>query len=286
MLAGLAAGLGRDEISSHSLRIGGATAMYHTTGDLAKVKRYGRWSSDTFHDYLWESREPAKGMAKAMAADTSSLTTPAKTPLRVPGAGAPADSQAEPEEQEKRGGGGSSSQRSSGHSLQRASLGASTALGATIGAAHLGQAAAAGELVAPGAANTEVVEAWLSGTVLVVTIPLWQLLVGWLLASGVLVLACWACWACGSRGGGGAEVRRLREARILADEAGAAKEAAAPEEAAARRRTRAGGQVFLTDVGVQGPVTYTGDRYLHTAQGFRRGGEVTREIAPYPRPRR
>ena len=58
------------------------------------------------------------------------------------------------------------------------------------------------------------------------------------------------------------------------------------EEAAARRRTRAGGQVFLTDVGVQGPVTYTGERYLHTTQGFRRGGEVTRETTPYPRPRR
>ena len=45
-------------------------------------------------------------------------------------------------------------------------------------------------------------------------------------------------------------------------------------------------QVFLTDVGVQGPVTYTGERYLHTTQGFRRGGEVTRETTPYPRPRR
>ena len=76
-------------------------------------------------------------------------------------------------------------------------------------------------------------------------------------------------------------MRRLRDA---ADEAGAVKEAAGAKTD--RPRARAGGQVFLTDVGVQGPVTYTGDRYLHTAQGFRRGGEVTREIAPYPRPRR
>ena len=76
-------------------------------------------------------------------------------------------------------------------------------------------------------------------------------------------------------------MRRLRDA---ADEASAVKEAAGAKTD--RPRARAGGQVFLTDVGVQGPVTYTGDRYLHTAQGFRRGGEVTREIAPYPRPRR
>ena len=81
-------------------------------------------------------------------------------------------------------------------------------------------------------------------------------------------------------------MRRLREARILADEAGAAKEAAVLDQAAAARRTRTGGQVFLMDVGVQGPVTYKGDRYVHTHQGFKRGGEVTRETAPYPRPRR
>ena len=132
----------------------------------------------------------------------------------------------------------------------------------------------------------EVVEAWVSGTVLVITVPLWQLFVGGLLAGGALVLACWICWVCGGRGGGGSEVRRLREARILADEAGAAKEAALPDQAAAARRGRTGGQVFLTDVGVQGPVTYKGDRYVHTHQGFKRGGEVTRDTAPYPRPKR
>ena len=127
---------------------------------------------------------------------------------------------------------------------------------------------------------------WVSGTVLVITVPLWQLFMGGLLVVAVLALACGLCWACGGRGGGGSEVRRLREASGLADEAGAAKEAAAPEQAAAARRPRTGGPVFLTDVGVQGPVTYKGDRYVHAQQGFKRGGEVTRETAPYPRPRR
>ncbi|CAK0900673.1 unnamed protein product [Prorocentrum cordatum] len=84
-VAGLAAGLSREEIGSHSLRIGGATAMYHVTEDLSRVRRFGRWQSDAFHGYLWESHEPMKGISGKMARDTSSLTNPAKdnAPSRV-----------------------------------------------------------------------------------------------------------------------------------------------------------------------------------------------------------
>ena len=32
--------------------------MYHIVGDLQQVRRFGRWSTDTFHVYLWESHEP------------------------------------------------------------------------------------------------------------------------------------------------------------------------------------------------------------------------------------
>ncbi|CAK0860803.1 unnamed protein product, partial [Prorocentrum cordatum] len=77
-VAGLAAGLSREEIGSHSLRIGGATAMYHVTEDLSRVRRFGRWQSDAFHGYLWESHEPMKGISGKMARGTSSLTNPAK----------------------------------------------------------------------------------------------------------------------------------------------------------------------------------------------------------------
>ena len=51
--------------------------MYHVTDDLARVRRYGRWQSDAFHGYLWESHEPMKQIANRMAQDRSSLTKPA-----------------------------------------------------------------------------------------------------------------------------------------------------------------------------------------------------------------
>ncbi|CAK0910920.1 unnamed protein product [Prorocentrum cordatum] len=84
-VAGLAAGLSREEIGSRSLRIGGATAVYHVTEDLSRVRRFGRWQSDAFHGYLWESHEPMKGISGKMARGTSSLTNPAKdsTPRRA-----------------------------------------------------------------------------------------------------------------------------------------------------------------------------------------------------------
>ncbi|CAK0834605.1 unnamed protein product, partial [Prorocentrum cordatum] len=77
-VAGLAAGLSREEIGSRSLRIGGATAMYHVTEDLSRVRRFGRWQSDAFHGYLWGSHVPMKGVSSKMAKDTSSLTNPAR----------------------------------------------------------------------------------------------------------------------------------------------------------------------------------------------------------------
>ena len=76
-LAAWAEGWDEEDIGSHSLRIGGATAMYHTVQDLEKVKRFGRWSSDAFHGYLWESHEQMVGIAAAMAADNTELTKPA-----------------------------------------------------------------------------------------------------------------------------------------------------------------------------------------------------------------
>ena len=72
-LLGLAAvaldGDDASEIGSHSLRIGGATAMYHNSGDLERVRRYGRWSSGVFHSYLWEGHEHTQGVSSDMAHD-------------------------------------------------------------------------------------------------------------------------------------------------------------------------------------------------------------------------
>ena len=76
VVAAVAAGKDASEVGAHSLRIGGATAMYHSTDDLNKVRRFGRWASDVFHIYLWESHEPMRGVSKNMAEDASSLTKP------------------------------------------------------------------------------------------------------------------------------------------------------------------------------------------------------------------
>ena len=52
---------------THSLRVGGASALYHAVGDIEIVKRCGRWKSSAFHAYLWDSAEQAKGLAQKMA---------------------------------------------------------------------------------------------------------------------------------------------------------------------------------------------------------------------------
>ena len=75
-LAAIAVGIPAEKMGSHSLRIGGATALYHSCGDLQRVRRFGRWESDTFHRYLWESHEHSKDLAKGMATDEGTLTVP------------------------------------------------------------------------------------------------------------------------------------------------------------------------------------------------------------------
>ena len=71
--AALGVGMDGDKMGSHSLRIGGASALYHATGEIETVKRYGRWSSGAFHKYLWDSAEQAKGVAKKMAEDQATV---------------------------------------------------------------------------------------------------------------------------------------------------------------------------------------------------------------------
>ena len=73
-LSALSQGMDATKMGSHSLRIGGATAMYHSTGDLEVVKRYGRWASDAFHGYIWESSEGQQGLARGMATTEHELT--------------------------------------------------------------------------------------------------------------------------------------------------------------------------------------------------------------------
>jgi hypothetical protein len=71
--AALSQGVPIERIGAHSLRIGGATALYHTTKDLDLVRRYGRWSSSAYNLYLWEANEQAEGVAASMASDDTTL---------------------------------------------------------------------------------------------------------------------------------------------------------------------------------------------------------------------
>lgn len=66
-------GLPRSRFKSHSLRIGGASAMLHATGQFDLVKRFGRWSSDAVHGYLHDSAEQTLQLASQMARDRSSV---------------------------------------------------------------------------------------------------------------------------------------------------------------------------------------------------------------------
>ena len=65
----IACGFPPERFRSHSLRIGGATALYHVRPDVALIQRFGRWTSGAFQAYLWEANEMAKGVGAAMATD-------------------------------------------------------------------------------------------------------------------------------------------------------------------------------------------------------------------------
>ena len=66
-LAALNTGLNPDDFGTHSLRFGGASALWAAFHDTGLIKRWGRWATDSFQTYLWEDRKGASGIAEAMA---------------------------------------------------------------------------------------------------------------------------------------------------------------------------------------------------------------------------
>ena len=52
---------------SHSLRIGGASALFQSTGEIELVKRTGRWSSSAVQRYLHDGEIALKETASKMA---------------------------------------------------------------------------------------------------------------------------------------------------------------------------------------------------------------------------
>ena len=51
----------------HSLRAGGAAALYRAAGDVDLVARMGRWETRSISAYLRESREVARGHVRLLA---------------------------------------------------------------------------------------------------------------------------------------------------------------------------------------------------------------------------
>ena len=65
--AASACGLPAERFMSHSLRIGGASALFQATGEMEVVKRTGRWSSAAVQRYLHDGEVALCFTAKKMA---------------------------------------------------------------------------------------------------------------------------------------------------------------------------------------------------------------------------
>ena len=55
------------DFATHSLRIGGATALFGAGVPFEEVRRFGRWASDCWRRYVYESRESTRDFACKMA---------------------------------------------------------------------------------------------------------------------------------------------------------------------------------------------------------------------------
>ena len=66
-------GFDPEGIRLHSLRAGGATALWHAGFDTFTIQGRGKWRSDAFKSYIWDGREKARDVATRMFAARSSL---------------------------------------------------------------------------------------------------------------------------------------------------------------------------------------------------------------------
>ena len=66
-------GFDSDAFTSHSLRAGGATALWHAGYDSLMIQRRERWASDCLRRYIWEGRETARNLTTRMMASRPSL---------------------------------------------------------------------------------------------------------------------------------------------------------------------------------------------------------------------
>ena len=62
----------------HSLRAGGATALYRATRDIDLVARFGRWKTASVSAYLWESHQMMDGLSDYMTTGGHTVHTTVK----------------------------------------------------------------------------------------------------------------------------------------------------------------------------------------------------------------
>ena len=65
-LAGTAHGIPGSRVGDHSLRSGGATAMWRAGYDIEGTKRWKRWKSASFQGYLWDDHRVLSEIGKGM----------------------------------------------------------------------------------------------------------------------------------------------------------------------------------------------------------------------------
>jgi len=64
----------KEEVGSHSLRAGGAMALYINRRSALEIQRAGRWTSTTFLEYIHSQLAiTSQGLAQAMSTETSFL---------------------------------------------------------------------------------------------------------------------------------------------------------------------------------------------------------------------
>ena len=71
--AAVALGLDPADHATHSLRAGGATALYAIGWPPSKIQRRGRWLSDCWLLYIWPDREEAAGLMEDVVSSPAPL---------------------------------------------------------------------------------------------------------------------------------------------------------------------------------------------------------------------
>ena len=66
-------GMESKRFSTHSIRSGGATALYVRGISLGHIRRFGRWSSDTFRRYIYRDNQVSRFIGSAMVSETGLL---------------------------------------------------------------------------------------------------------------------------------------------------------------------------------------------------------------------